>query len=296
MEQNIFNLNNKINSNNNNILLEIVNDLETLKNNSKDNTIIKTLGDIINKINNIINEKKIIDNPDEKQNENNIEEKDQKVEAPIKIEENKEDNKEQINNQKITEEIKMIDCNIEKNITEISNSKPKETEISINIYNVSEDISNQFELFSNDYQNNLTNFIHFLSRQKYHMEYYLTKIQEDFLVYLNRRTDKVSVAKIYCSKYNSIVNSRPHLLENKRVTDELLKDIEDVAKSIWINIQSKKNEDIKYLTDLKESKKLNLELEKFWEFDLKIFENEVKKYLITCEIIIKYYLNLIVYL
>ena len=237
-----------------------------------------------------------MDNPDEKQNENNIEEKDQKVEAPIKIEENKEDNKEQINNQKITEETKMTNNNIEKNITEISNSKPKETEISINIYNVSEDISNQFELFANDYQNNLTNFIHFLSRQKYHMEFYLTRIQEDFLVYLNRRTDKVSVAKIYCNKYNSIVNSMPHLLENKKITDELLKDIEDVAKSIWINIQSKKNEDIKYLTDLKESKKLNLELEKFWEFALKIFENEVKKYLITCEIIIKYYLNLIGYL
>ena len=190
----------------------------------------------------------------------------------------------------------MTNNNIEKNITENSNAKPKEAEISINIYNNSEDISNQFELFANDYQNMLTNFIHFLSRQKYHMEFYLTKIQEDFLVYLNRKTDKVSVAKIYCNKYNAIVNSKPHLLNNKRVTDELLKDIEDVAKSIWINIQSKKNDDIKYLTDLKESKKLNLELEKFWEFALKIFENEVKKYLITCEIIIKYYLNLIGYL
>ena len=252
-------------------------------------------------INNIINEPKIADNSEEKHSDNNIEEK---VESPIKIEENKEDNKEENkeenknepNNPKITEETKMINNNIEKNITENSNTKPKETEISINIYNSSEDISNQFELFANDYQNMLTNFIHFLSRQKYHMEFYLTKIQEDFLVYLNRKTDKVSVAKIYCNKYNAIVNSKPHLLNNKRVTDELLKDIEDVAKSIWINIQSKKNDDIKYLTDLKESKKLNLELEKFWEFALKIFENEVKKYLITCEIIIKYYLNLIGYL
>ena len=49
MEQNIFNLNNKIYSNNNNILLEIVNDLHQLMNYSKDNLIIKTLGNIINK-------------------------------------------------------------------------------------------------------------------------------------------------------------------------------------------------------------------------------------------------------
>ena len=190
----------------------------------------------------------------------------------------------------------MSNNNIEKIMTENSDCRQKDSDINIHIYNVFEEISNQFELFANDYQNILTNFIHFLSRQKNHIESYLTKIQEDFLIYLNRKTDKVSVARIYCNKYNSIVNSRPHLLNNKKITDELLKDIEDVAKSIWVNIQNKKNEDIKYLTDLKESKKLNIELEKFWEFALKIIENEVKKYLITCEIIIKHYLNLIGYL
>ena len=58
MEQNIFNLNNKIYSNNNNILLEIVNDLLKLIKHSKDNLIIKTLGNIINKMNHIINENK----------------------------------------------------------------------------------------------------------------------------------------------------------------------------------------------------------------------------------------------
>ena len=58
MEQNIFNLNNKIYSNNNNILLEIVNDLHQLMNYTKDNLIIKTLGNIIIKMNNMINETK----------------------------------------------------------------------------------------------------------------------------------------------------------------------------------------------------------------------------------------------
>jgi len=289
MENNYRNIDCMDKSNNNNINNNIENSMEKI--------IFENYCKNLDIINNIINEPKIADNSEEKHSDNNIEEK---VESPIKIEENKEDNKEENKNEpnfpKITEETKMTNNNIEKNIIENSNAKPKEAEISINIYNNSEDIFNQFELFANDYQNMLTNFIHFLSRQKYHMEFYLTKIQEDFLVYLNRKTDKVSVAKIYCNKYNAIVNSKPHLLNNKRVTDELLKDIEDVAKSIWINIQSKKNDDIKYLTDLKESKKLNLELEKFWEFALKIFENEVKKYLITCEIIIKYYLNLIGYL
>ena len=51
-----FQLNNKIYSNNNNILLGIINDLNQIINYSKDNIIIKRLSDIIIKMNFIINE------------------------------------------------------------------------------------------------------------------------------------------------------------------------------------------------------------------------------------------------
>ena len=59
MEPNEFNnINNKIYTNNNNILLEIINDLQQLINYSKDNIIIKRLSDSIIKLNDIINENK----------------------------------------------------------------------------------------------------------------------------------------------------------------------------------------------------------------------------------------------
>ena len=58
MHENSFNLNDKIYSNNNNILIEIVNDLHQLMNYSNDNLIIKRLSDVIIKMNNIINENK----------------------------------------------------------------------------------------------------------------------------------------------------------------------------------------------------------------------------------------------
>ena len=61
MEQNLFNLNDKIDkicSNNNNTLLEIINDIQQIINYIKDNIIIKKLNDIIMKINNIIYENK----------------------------------------------------------------------------------------------------------------------------------------------------------------------------------------------------------------------------------------------
>ena len=56
MEDDIFKLNNKIYSNNNNILLNIVDELQQTMKDSKENITIKRLGDIIIKINKVINE------------------------------------------------------------------------------------------------------------------------------------------------------------------------------------------------------------------------------------------------
>ena len=51
-------MSNKIYSNNNNLLLGIINDLQQIINTSHDNLIIKRIGDIIIKMNYIINENK----------------------------------------------------------------------------------------------------------------------------------------------------------------------------------------------------------------------------------------------
>ena len=58
MNENLFSLNNKIYSNNNNILLEIVNELQQINNSINNNIIIKRISDIIMKINYIYNENK----------------------------------------------------------------------------------------------------------------------------------------------------------------------------------------------------------------------------------------------
>ena len=58
MEDNLFNLNNKIYPNNNNILLEIINELSQIKSDSNEKLTISRLGNIINKMNYMINENK----------------------------------------------------------------------------------------------------------------------------------------------------------------------------------------------------------------------------------------------
>ena len=54
MNQDMNDLNNQIYSNNNNLLLEIVNDLQQIINKTQDNLIFKRIGDLINKMNFII--------------------------------------------------------------------------------------------------------------------------------------------------------------------------------------------------------------------------------------------------
>ena len=56
MEQNNFGMNNNIYSNNNNILLEIVGELQKINNYIQDNLISQKINDIIMKINFVINE------------------------------------------------------------------------------------------------------------------------------------------------------------------------------------------------------------------------------------------------
>ena len=54
----MFNLNSKIYSNNNYLLFQIINELQQISNSSRENLTIKRIGDIINKMNFIINENK----------------------------------------------------------------------------------------------------------------------------------------------------------------------------------------------------------------------------------------------
>ena len=234
-----------------------------------------------------INKQKEVEENKEKDLNNVIKEKE------ITEENNKEKEKENENIilNKNEESIGNIHNNIIKKEEESKKSNLNELSINSNTYNFSEDISNQFEIFASSYEKSLNNFIHFILRQREHIILYLTEIQNEYIMHLNRKTDKSIVAEIYINKYNLIINNHPDLLNNPKVYNELLNDIEDVGKSIWINIQNKKNEDVKYLKDIKETDKLNNELQKFWEHIILVFESEVKKYLITCEIIIKYYLN-----
>ena len=195
-------------------------------------------------------------------------------------------NQPQIKDEILNSSIDLLKTNNNSNINNNNN-------IGINnsLTNFSEEILNDFDAFCLYYKSILRNFIHFIFRQKEHIINYLTIIQNNFITYLNRKTEKTEIAKIYIQKYNNLLENHPEIKNSPMVYSELSEDIKDVTKSIWVNIQNKKNNDVKYLQDIKNSGKKEGEINKFWEYIILIFESEVKKYLIICEIIIKYYLS-----
>ena len=185
-----------------------------------------------------------------------------------------------------------------------TSSIPQEKEDNLNnsiehIRNVNSFINNKFyedllsflDEFNKYYIMTIKNFIHFIGKQKEHIIKYLTAIQNDFISYLNRKTEKTEIAKIYIEKYNSLVENHPEIKNNLTAYNELSGDIKDVMKSIWINIQKKKNNDVNYLQNLKKSGQKEKEINIFWEFILLIIDTEVQKYLTICEVIVKFYLS-----
>ena len=68
-------------------------------------------------------------------------------------------------------------------------------------------------------------------------------------------------------------------------------DIGNVNNSIWVKVQTKKIENIKYLENIKTNGEKEKKIHKFIDQAIKIFEVEIERYLIKCEIILKYYLN-----
>ena len=154
-----------------------------------------------------------------------------------------------------------------------------------------DEIIRELDEFHLSYQTRLKNLNHFIFIQKDQIITYLNSIQNTFIKFLNRKTNKLEIANIYIQKYNNFFENNPEFTEDSSAKLEFSENIKDVAKSIWLNIQNKKIKDIKYLHEIKGSGKAEKECNKFFEYISSVFELEIEKYLISIEIIIKYYLS-----
>ena len=150
---------------------------------------------------------------------------------------------------------------------------------------------NKFTTFADKYKTYIKLFIQFIIEQKEDTFNYLNKKQVSFIEYLNRKTNNTEIADLYIKKYNSLFIKHPDLRQNEIVYNELMNDITDVKNSIWVSMQTKKKENVKYLQDIKNENVMQQEADSFWQFLTNIIEIEINRYLTFCEIILKYYLS-----
>ena len=168
------------------------------------------------------------------------------------------------------------------------NEEKEKIEIPKNIY---KKIKEKLDSFYSRYKNEIKNMIYFISSQRKKMIIYLENTQNTFIEFLNRKTKKNNIIQMYIDKYNTLFKLYPNLKQNKIVYNELLDDISNVNNSIWVKIQTKKNENIKYLEKVKNSGEMENNILNFIQKILSIFEIEIEKYLVFCDAVIKYYLS-----
>ena len=129
------------------------------------------------------------------------------------------------NNDKIKEDI---------SASSIQQSKTKDDNLNVSIdilktitnnnnnyLNICDELLSNLDSFYLYYKSLLRNYIHFIFRQKEHIINYLTIIQNNFITFLNRKTEKTEIAEIYIQKYNSLLENHPEIKNNQTVYNEL---------------------------------------------------------------------------
>ena len=186
------------------------------------------------------------------------------------------------------------------NINEVSDSMSRSNSVfnnlnisigNINTKKIINDIYLIFDKFAESYKLSLTLFMQFLSEQRTEIINYLNKKQDIFIEYLNRKTNTTEIAKLFIEKYNALSYKYNSLIKNDIIFKELSDDILKVKSSIWANIQYKKKQEVDFLRKIKEESNTKDNMENMWFFIENIFEIEIQKFLLYCEIVVKYYVT-----
>ena len=215
-------------------------------------------------------------------------------------EEKKENNHININNSitdnKVEEsqELNIMHSHLEENINSNNKEDSKNkglTSNNSNTISIYKDIITNFDSFYSHYKISVKSLIYLMSTQRKKIILYLNKIQDQFIQYLNRDPEKNDIIPMYIDKYNNLFKMNSKLTKNQKVYEELLEDISSVNNSIWVNVQTKKKEDVNYLEKIKNNGQKEKYVNQFMNMVIKIYQIEIEKYLNKVEIILKYYLN-----
>ena len=161
----------------------------------------------------------------------------------------------------------------------------------INTKKIISEIYSSFDKFAESYKLSLKLFCEFLSDQRVSIINYLNGKQDAFIEYLNRKTKTTEISQLFIEKYNTLSYKYNSIMKNDIVIKELSDDISQVKNSLWANIQYKKKEEVDFLKQIKEENNIKEQIENMWLFIENVFDIEIRKFLLYCEILVKYFLT-----
>ena len=141
----------------------------------------------------------------------------------------------------------------------------------------------------NKYMWNTKEFIYNIYKLKEDVIKKMNSIQDDFIEFLNTKSDKKQIINLFLNKYNIFMQNFSSIKNNTFVKEELERDIIELTENLWKIIQLRKKKAIDELQNIKNKKFIKEKMENFSDMISNLFYSEAEYYLSKINIIQQYY-------
>ena len=136
---------------------------------------------------------------------------------------------------------------------------------------------------------NTKEFIYNIYKLKEDIIKKMNSIQDDFIAFLNTKSDKKKIINLFLNKYNIFMKNFSSIKNNSLVKEELEKDIIELTENLWRIIQLRKKKAIDELKNIKNKNYIKEKMEYFSEMIINCFYSEAVYYLSKINIIQQFY-------
>ena len=145
----------------------------------------------------------------------------------------------------------------------------------------------------NDYIFSVKEFIYNMHKLKEDVIKKMKSFQDDFIDFLNKKSDKKSVIGLFIKKYADLMDQFSSIKNHLLVKEEAEKDIIELTEKLWAIIQLRKKNAIDELNNIKNKGFVSQKILLFSEMLSNLFYSEAENYLNKVNIIQQFYYELL---
>ena len=153
----------------------------------------------------------------------------------------------------------------------------------------SKNIIKNWKEIKNKYMLNTKEFIYNIYKLKEEIIKKMNLIQNDFIRFLNEKSEKKKIINLFLNKYNVFIENFSSIKNNSLVKEESERDIIELTENLWGIIQLRKKKAIDELNNIKNKHFMRQKIEYFSEMISNLFYSEAEYYLDKINIIQQFY-------